>query len=100
MKVTDKQLIQIFPQSKKTAAMYAELFNELLETYGISSKERVAHFISQVGHESMGFTRLVENLNYSAHGLAANYGASTEYADTITTGGNTYRPLGVFLLPT
>jgi len=32
--------------------------------------------------------------------LAANYGASTEYADTITTGGNTYRPLGVFLLPT
>lgn len=87
MKVTDKQLIQIFPQSKKTAAMYAELFNELLETYGIGSKERVAHFISQVGHESQGFTRLVENLNYSAQGLASTWKSRYSTGKTIVVGG-------------
>jgi putative chitinase len=37
--------------------------------YAITSPLEQAHFLAQVAHESMGFTRLVENLNYSAEGL-------------------------------
>lgn len=35
----------------------------------ITNDLRLAHFISQCHHESMGFDRVFENLNYSAQGL-------------------------------
>lgn len=37
--------------------------------YEIDTPARLAAFLAQVGHESGGFTRTVENLNYSAEGL-------------------------------
>jgi len=36
----------------------------------LSTGTRLCMFLAQVAHESAGFTRLVENLNYSAQGLA------------------------------
>lgn len=38
---------------------------------GIVSQLEKAHFIAQLGHESSGFLRLTENLNYSADRLEA-----------------------------
>lgn len=47
---------------------------ELLPKYGITSERRVAHFLSQCAHESAGFKRLEENLNYSSKSLRAVFG--------------------------
>lgn len=42
---------------------------ECQQHFGIDTPIRMAHFLAQCGHESAGFTRLVENMNYSATGL-------------------------------
>lgn len=47
---------------------------EVMPKYGITTERRVAHFLSQCAHESGGFKRLEENLNYSAKALRAVFG--------------------------
>ena len=47
---------------------------ELLPKYGITNERRVAHFLSQCAHESGGFRKLEENLNYSEKALNAVFG--------------------------
>lgn len=47
---------------------------DILPKYGITTERRVAHFLSQCAHESGGFKRLEENLNYSAKALRAVFG--------------------------
>lgn len=39
----------------------------------LTSAVRVAHFLAQCSHESSGFKRTVENLNYSASGLLETF---------------------------
>lgn len=40
-----------------------------LDRFGIDTKREVCHFISQTMHESLKFTRTIENLNYSKERL-------------------------------
>jgi putative chitinase len=42
---------------------------EVAEKFGINTPLRLAHFLSQCGHESAGFKAVTENLNYGAKGL-------------------------------
>lgn len=42
---------------------------EIQEKFNINTELRLAHFLSQAGHESGGFKVVTENLNYGAAGL-------------------------------
>jgi Predicted chitinase len=60
--------------SAELAARWFQPVNAAMDEFGITSIDDQAIFIAQVGHESGGFTRIVENLNYSADGLLATFG--------------------------
>lgn len=58
----------------KTACLaYLDALNKHMQRFGIDSPARIAAFLAQIAHESQDFTRVTENLNYSAQGLAGTW---------------------------
>ena len=53
----------------KISVDWVEPLEEVFHRYEINTPERQAAFIGQCAHESMNFTKLEENMNYSAEGL-------------------------------
>jgi putative chitinase len=53
-----------------TAEKWADAVANACAEFGIDTPQRIAGFLSQCAHESGGFERLQENLNYSADGMA------------------------------
>ncbi len=53
---------------------YALYLAEACDRYGINTWLRQMHFLAQIAHESQGFTRVVENLNYSEEALVSKFG--------------------------
>ena len=53
-----------------TAEKWADAVANACSEFGIDTPKRIAGFLSQCAHESGGFERLQENLNYSAEGMA------------------------------
>jgi putative chitinase len=66
--IETNRLKSILPNCKDVAGWSYEL-SVILPSYDITTKERIASFLSQVGHESAHLNILVENLNYSQDGL-------------------------------
>lgn len=52
---------------------WVEALNRFMPSYKINNLPRVSAFIAQCGHESQGFRRMVENLNYSATALMGTW---------------------------
>ncbi|HCE9578229.1 TPA: glycoside hydrolase family 19 protein [Pseudomonas aeruginosa] len=81
MLITEQQLLQILPNAGHRAGFFVPALNAAIGRFGITSPVRVVAFLAQVGHESSQLTRLVENLNYSAQGLAATWPSRYRGAD-------------------
>jgi len=67
-----EKLKKCVPNNKDHAGLM-NAFNKVFEKYEINTKERVAGFLAQCGHESLDFTVLKENLNYGAKGLRGTF---------------------------
>ena len=70
---TKEHLAAMIPTNKNPGEWYDALV-EIMPKYGITTKRRVAHFISQCAHESGDFRIMEENLNYSEKALNAVFG--------------------------
>ena len=68
--LTVEQLMQATGANRKNAELFLPFIQGTCKAYDITSPKRIAAFLSQIGHESAGLSRLEENLNYSAFGLA------------------------------
>lgn len=68
MVLTESQVKSMLP-TNKSISEWTLLLNKWLPKYDITTKNRIACFVGQCAHESLNFTKLVENLNYSQQGL-------------------------------
>lgn len=73
MQITEQQVAQLFP-AFRTPDTLADAINQTLARFGIDTPERAAMFLAQAAHESEGFSRFEENLNYSQQGLLRVFG--------------------------
>lgn len=59
--------------SEAAAALYVEPLNITMQRYRINTPRRQAEFLAQIAHESARLSAVVENLSYSAQGLAKTW---------------------------
>lgn len=66
MKVTKEQILQIMPNAKDKVDLYLNYINGYSDTYKINTPLRMAHFLSQVAHETNEM-RYVKELGNEAY---------------------------------
>jgi putative chitinase len=72
--ITPALLCTLCPKTKASVLeQYIDPLNDITEYYEINTPLRLAGFLSQIAHESAGFTAVKENLNYSYSGLLSTF---------------------------
>ena len=64
-------------------AEYHQALSDAMDLYEIDAPNRAFAFLANCAHETAGFTRLVENLNYSPQRLAAVFPRRFTAAETV-----------------
>jgi putative chitinase len=68
--VIDTDFLRALGATQSASALYAPLLAEACPAWGIDEPREVAAFLANCAHESAQFSAVIENLNYSAQGLA------------------------------
>lgn len=63
---TEAQLAKIMACPISRAVRWAPHLTRAMHREGITTGRRAAHFLAEIGHESLGLLRVEESLNYSA----------------------------------
>lgn len=71
--ITLEQFSAMIPKNRDPESWYDAAL-PMFEKYEINTNNRIAGFMAQCGHESLDFTRLEENLNYSEKALNSVFG--------------------------
>jgi putative chitinase len=73
MAITADQIKAILNITDDVATKWEQPLNVAMTKYEITTTDRTAAFIAQIGYESGGLSRTEENLNYSAEGLVLTF---------------------------
>lgn len=73
MTPTNTQLARALQCPEPLAAQWGDYLRAAMAHYKIDTRQRVALFLANLGHESNGLTVLSENLNYRAEALLAKF---------------------------
>lgn len=74
IKFLDAEKLEMILPRISEVDRWLEILTFNMELGDITTRERVAMFLAQTSHESAGYTRFKENLNYSADGLLRTFG--------------------------
>ena len=72
--LTVSQVVHASGARAADAEKFLPFLQGTCKAYGITTPRRIAGFLSQIGHESAGFTRLTESLDYSVDALLKLFG--------------------------
>ena len=87
--ITTDQLKEIFPNTdEERIEEVVAAINDYSNEFGLTTKNKMAHFLGQVGHESNSFKSLIESHNYSAQSV---YTTFLKVRRPKTGGGHTYK---------
>lgn len=84
MQITLAELQRLEPNVRVNLAAWVAPLNAAMAEFAINTEQRIEMFLAQALHESGGLQWMVENLNYSAKGLANTW---ARYSVTGKTGG-------------
>jgi len=73
MQISADLIRRIAPQCGTNASAVAAALGPTIERFGINTRLRLIHFLPQVAHESGGFVRKRENLNYKPEAILATF---------------------------
>lgn len=74
MPLTIAQIVKASGAAPADAERFLPFLQGTCKAFEITTPRRLAGFLSQIGHESAGFRRLEENLDYSAEALIEKFG--------------------------
>lgn len=64
----EKVISSVFPRCQVTKELAYQI-SQKAAPFGLDTNKRIASFLAQCGHETMGFTKFEENLNYSVDAI-------------------------------
>jgi putative chitinase len=74
MKITLAQLAAIIPNATTgNRAKYLDAINDTMAAYDIDTELRVAHYLAQIGHETIDLSATTEGLYYSVDALLKTF---------------------------